>query len=364
MSINRGRLSVGFLGIGFVLLSNHAFAGVAFNLEGFEPWPLKNGQVQVCIRAPEDSNLRLKQKDYDSFRKDAVTVLNETWGRAPGLSFNESCSPSDPSQIVLTLTNQAGWGQCGSGKGAACTVGASATDPVAFRRVLVHEVGHGLGLAHEHQTPTNQPLCLREQVIYDGCLQCADGECSAQDYKDCFLLGTAPSPVVKLPPTGDYSQAAAKDRQLQREPDYTARALTRYDPLSLMGYCQVDFNGPGDSHNPTVFDLLAVEMLYSADRNYGLGCDVGCLLTKTGVVISSTGSLVSEWTGRGAYNIPMRISGSNAKVFSLAASQLPAGFSTLSYTFRDPWDNPRHGGGTVERSDAKFAAMVSLFTAQ
>ena len=93
-------------------------------------------------------------------------------------------------------------------------------------------------------------------------------------------------------------QQIAQFRVNDRVPITTGRVLTKFDPRSIMNYC----SGPDGRTEPvpTAYDMLGMEMLYAINRTYGLGWGVGCFVTTSGLVTSTTGSIVSEWIGSGS----------------------------------------------------------------
>lgn len=386
----------------------------AFAVGGFVPWPLTNGQLRLCITQKRSAEAPLSPTEFTAVRDHVVSILNSTWGVVPGLDFVASCTAP---AMRIALVRGAGWGFCGLGNGAACTVAADPANLSSVDGTAVHEVGHGLGLLHEHQRPDAEPLCPVEQTILNGCTQCATGTCSASDANDCWFSLPEAS-TISLSPS-DQSQAAtllaggnaacsacaqgtcqvgscdsqsncapatsywaclgvnptsgtmkvstadlgsARARVGDRTPIPNGIVLTKqYDGRSIMNYC-ASVNGRTDAF-PTSGDLLGMEMLYAADRNYGLGCGVGCFLTSAGLVASSAGSITSEWIMRGSVGIPFRVSETSNDVFSYPVSALPNGTSTVRYSFVDVAHHARTGSGTVIKSDTSFAAIAGAIAA-
>jgi hypothetical protein len=153
-------------------------------------------------------------------------------------------------------------------------------------------------------------------------------------------------------------QGSAQGRVGDRTPISNGIIMTAYDPKSIMSYCS-SVNGRASSDsNPTPYDMLGMEMLYSTTRTYGLGCGIGCFVTSSGVVTSTAGSIVSEWIMRGSAGVPFRVSGTSTDVYSYAVAGLPSGPSTLNYSFHDPVGHARSGSGVVNKSNTSYAALA------
>jgi hypothetical protein len=376
----------------------------AFVVGSFVPWTLSNGQLRLCFT--RDSSLTVTE--FTTIRDRVVTTLNNTWGNVPALDFVSSCTAP---AMSITLVKGGGSGSCGLGNGASCTIWGSASDLPDVDGTAVHEVGHGLGLLHEHQRPDAGTLCPFEQAILDGCQKCTALTCTAGEANACWFAAPAASTITVsaadkataatlysggkaacLPcsqgtcaigscaGTGTCSPAAsywgcfgrnptagtinvsagdrstAQGRVSDRTKIGSGGILTWYDPRSIMNYCS-GVNGRTDAI-PTQFDMLGMEMLYSANRTYALACGTGCFGTTTGLVTSSTGSVVSEWIRRGSVGVPFRVSGTSTDVYSYSVAGLANGSSTLNYTFRDPVGRSRSGSGTVTKGNPLYAAIA------
>jgi hypothetical protein len=376
----------------------------AFAVGGFVPWALSSGQLRLCFtRDPS-----LTTTEFTAVRDRVVTVLNQTWGSIPGLDFVSSCTAPSMS---ITLNDGAGAGFCGLGNGAACSIGADPANLPSVDGVAVHEVGHGLGMLHEHQMPGAAPLCANEAAILAGCTSCNAATCTAAQANACWFAVPAASSITVsaadkalatsrlasgvtacLPcsqgtctvgscdnatctpaasywgcfganpttgtvnvSTGDRGSAAG--RVNDRTVVTTGKRLTRYDPKSIMNYCAA-VNGGRTDDVPTPLDLLGMEMLYSTNRTHALGCGNGCFVTSTGLVTSTSGSLVSEWIARGSVDVPFKVSGTSSNVYSYSVSGLPNGTSTVNYTFVDPVNRSRSGSGSVTKSNTAYAALA------
>lgn len=110
----------------------------------------------------------------------------------------------------------------------------------AFRKTMIHEFGHSLGLPHEHNHP--------------------DETCG--------------------------------------QPNDNARPiapLTEYDPDSVMNYCK------SDGRFLTALDQLGIEMLYPFAGTRDVECGEGCFKTTfRTLLVRLDGAAVDEWTARGA----------------------------------------------------------------
>jgi hypothetical protein len=372
------------------------------------PWPNPNGRIELCFTRDAGNTLGA---DFNTAADHVYATLNTTWGNVPGLDFIEvGICRTDTLKIELGF-GAGDSGVCGWGKGASCAIGVNPANLAAADGTIVHEVGHGLGLVHEHQHPLAASLCPVEQNILDGCTQCVSGTCSASDCGKCFgvpansslavsstdrtsaqqllaggntacqscaqgtcLVGACPDGTCSpsdsywacfgaAPTTGtvtltadnkNFAQMRVNDRTVYTD----GIVLTNYDPLSIMNYCRSNNGALND--RPTEYDMLGMEMLYSADRNYGIACGGGCFATGSGLVTTSTGSVVSEWIARGSLGVPFRVGGTD--VYSYSVVPLPTGVSTLGYTFVDPIGRPRSGSGTVRKSNAMFAAIAEAAT--
>jgi len=385
----------------------------AFLVGGFVPWSLSGGILRLCFASDtSDPRFTLSASEFANVSAHVVDVLNSTWGNVPNMHFQSGCAAP---AMSIKLSKGGGYGNCGLGNGAGCAISIDPNDLASNDITIVHEVGHGLGLIHEHQRPDAQPLCAYEQTILDGCTKCSTGTCTALEATECWFAAPAASTIVVT--ASDKSTAAnlfalgkaacrscaqgtcaigscesgsclpsdsyfgcfgrnpslgtvqvssadlpnAQGRVSDRSAINDGRVLTTYDSISIMNYCASE-NGRIDAI-PTPRDMLGMEMMYSTPRVYGLSCSSGCFATGSGLLTSNDGSIVSEWIARGSLNIPFRVSGTSTDTYSYSVSGLVAGTSTVSYSFSDPVGRGRSGSAVVTKSNGSYAALSGAILA-
>lgn len=314
-------------------------------------WP--NG-VKVCFTSPDNADLTTAQRNQvNQAKTDAISALQETWAASSALTFTNvgDCPTTIPSgtlKIALEWykpdgpgnkdggIRQGGW--CGTGIGAWCIV--EANDINWVKPIAVHEVGHALGIPHEHQranaagTSWEVPLCPEERAIYDR--EVADG-------------GTS----------GD------------RQWDKSYWKLTTYDPDSVMNYCSAKTGGrrAGD-YRLTDRDKLGIEMLYPrfwtspAFRDLTVACGTSCFNTGSGPVARSNGSVTLGWTARGALDLRPTWSTPSG---GFQAQYLPVSRLTADYVTnpvlqdrlgRTHWGKNSPPGQRVITSNSKHTAIL------
>jgi len=287
-------------------------------------------------------------------------VLVSTWGRVPGVSFDSSCTPSERLNILLRDdVPDHDSSHCGIPSG--CVIYG------VNNGVFVHETGHGLGLSHELQRVDAQ-LCPEEQFALDTWHRCeaadaAGQPCTAADYNAIFY----PNPPVSSP-----TYLTNEDRSFlqwsldNNEPDPSYKLLTIYDRQSVMNYCagspaDPDFGREPGDFMPTALDLLGVEMLYPLSSGTPLGCKQGCFKTSTGVVARGDAVVTSDWTARGALNVPISLTTAPGGT-TIPASALPSGTASVNYYYWDPRGVRRSGTAISQKSNSMHAALVSSTT--
>jgi hypothetical protein len=327
-------------------------AATAFNLNNWQRRPMP---LRICTsRDPS-----LSGTAYPIYRGWMFSILTASWGRA-GLSFTDSGECTSNFDVQATFFGNGFFGRCSATGN--CKISGdntvTTTSQQNIQGISIHEFGHGLGLAHEHQRPGAPPLCTREQNILDTCTRCSNAAavpmpCAAADYNGCFLKAVT-TPQMLTP----EEKVSARDRINDRTIDNTAKVLATYDPRSVMNYCG-DVNGrpPLVDLLPTSLDLLSMEMLYPTNHVYRVGCSAGCLYTPDGVIVRSDGAVTSEWTGRGALNVSMTFNSFTGT--SVPASQIPNGTTSFSYTFLEPRGTTRSGSGIVHKNDGLHTALVA-----
>ncbi len=371
-------LAVNFGGSGALGAGNDETSGsitprsIAVDVSKWTAWAMP---LSVCFTRDSSS---LNLSDYNTLTRWAIDSLRDTWAMVGGVSFNQSCSSAQNLKITLQSKPDGLWGTCGTGIGATCTINASVADGVDLvKATVIHEVGHALGLLHEHQR-IDAMLCSFEQDVLNGCTSCISDSpsctplptCDAADYNACFLRNVTNSQALTTKQC-DLARMRIADRTFIP----SARRLTAgEDRMSIMNYCSGingrDLNPPLYDHArfmPTAYDFLGLEMLYPANVKYRVGCTNitnGCFSTGDGAIVRSNGALTSEWVARGAFDVPMRPYGSGNYATTVPSSSLPAGASIFSYQFIAPHQQILTGAGNVTKSNAAHTALViSIFAA-
>jgi hypothetical protein len=280
-----------------------------------EPMPLK-----ICTSEENPSGWQLPG-EYDTLRTWVFQTLASTWGRVPGIAFDDvgECTTLTPDQYHLNLTLSPGdAGGCSRGA-SSCGIAGHVNNENRFRFVVVHEIGHRLGFPHEHQR-ADDPQC------------------------DWIKAALATDP---------------NNGQLRQVSDLVL--LTPAETYSVMNYCGDSLRAAKNwDYQPTAWDLLGAEMFYPMDRVYPVGCRANCVYTSNGVVVRSDGAITSSWTARGGLNVVMRWGTLEGE--SIAADALPNGPSNVDYTFVDPRGARWNGSGMVTKSDSLHAAIVTGIT--
>jgi hypothetical protein len=298
-----------------------------------------------------------------------ITVPAETAPTVTGASLPETTAPGD---TVPPTSEPAGGGQdCQISVAAGAFPQLSQNTPdyrlfPALNRVILHEVGHALGLEHEH-VRLGANLCEKYRPILIGCQHCQaqeaiDSTCLGSDYNACLQPepGKEQESTARVPiSTKDHNEIAGRIAQYGGNPGVVP--LTVYDAASIVNYCAMEeYGGPRREADylPTPLDYLGVSMLYP-QLSHALGCKSGCFKTEGSFVVNDSGQLASDWTTLGALNItPAWVTSSWSGTGEvLSATHLPSnsGSVSFSYSYRGQTHN---GAGTVTKSNAKFAALL------
>jgi hypothetical protein len=196
--------------------------------------------------------------------------------------------------------------------------------------IVVHEMGHVLGFRHEHERDDNPHLCCVDVN--------QDGNCNPLSWK---------APDFGEAPPGKGTKTGF---------------LTKYDPTSIMSYCAA-FYGSGEvGFSP--MDALGAEIMYPLSYSRRLGCGTGCFHTSTGVSTRRDGSLVSDWTARGAVGIVpdwFWPGGQAARLEVLPVTSLPTSVN-VAYRYVDQRNRvhqtPTAGVILVQKSNPMHTAIL------
>jgi hypothetical protein len=308
---------------------------------------------------------------YTDLKALAMTGLQESWGLVPGISFvnRGECTSSMTSYLHIKIAWGPGWGgACGVGVGTTCGLGggtANDNDKKFYKAIIGHEVGHGLGLAHEHQR-VDADNCNKN--IVDACNRCktafdAGKTCTAADWNLCASPNPAVTTAVYYAPGSDqYGKIG--EMLGNNAPVSTLERLTPYDPISIMNYCAGKNGRDGLDDRPTAWDLLGMEMIYPLNTTYRIGCKSGCFVTGTGAITRTDGSVTTAWMERGALSITMIDPKTGQNVTSLSTSAIAAGSTQLTFTFKAPRTNTSlTTSGTLVNDNAAHTSLVNAIVA-
>jgi len=313
-------------------------------------WTSWHMPLSVCFTQPAvGQSGHMSDATFTSRADGYFAVLVSTWGRVPGVSFNKDCVASE--RLNILLSDDVATSQCGL---SGCVIYGLSDN------VFVHETGHGLGLAHEHQRSDHGPYCAGEQAYVDKLQRChtadvAGQPCTADDYNGIFY----PNPPATTPQYLTQSNRDFLQWSLDNNlPDSSYTLLTLYDPQSIMNYCSAEFGRLPEDSAPTALDLLGVAMLYPQSNGSPLGCGKGCFKTSTGVIVRTDGVVMSDWMARGAISVPISLT-TTPGGSTLPASALPSGTATITHYNWDPRSVRRSGTAVTQKSNSVHAALVS-----
>jgi hypothetical protein len=245
-----------------------------------------------------------------------------------------------------------------------------------IQNVIVHEVGHALGLPHEHKRLDavlgGNQACNEIAARLPGCLACANDQntCSIADYNACFETSYLTPPTVTLT---DAEQEVRDKFLWNNGPSDAVWPLTPYDANSIMNYCSnraQDYNEPTlTDYQLTPLDKLGIEVLYPRGNVLSLRCSSACIGTGSGVLVRTNGSVVDEWTWRGAWQWwsigfyhqnPTWSEGGHEIAYGspLNAADIPSS-GTVTLEAPGMWNSKIiRGSGTADVSNARWTAVA------
>jgi hypothetical protein len=336
----------------------------------FSTWTAWTMPVDVCFL--KDTNLTPTAAQYTSLQSTIMAGLQQTWGQVPGVSFvsHGDCGAIPPSNYLhLVVHWEAGaGGVCGAGVGTTCHFG-GATDTQSnidfLKQVATHEVGHGLGLAHEHQR-VDANSC--EKALADACVRCkqsidANQSCAAADWNTCNETHTCVATTPLTPAQAMQTCVPLNQTPYQKMAENignnaaiaTLQRMTAYDPDSIMNYCR-----QASGYQLTPLDLLGLEMIYPLNVNYPIGCSDSCFYANGGVITRQDhGAVTTSWMTRGALNVTLIDPVTSQQGTTIATQHLAAGSSQLTFRFIAPRTQQRlTTTGTLVNSDATHTALL------
>jgi hypothetical protein len=208
------------------------------------------GVVPVCFV----NRTGMPSADFADAGAKIFGALNDTWGSVGTIAFTGggTCSTPLPGNSTMKLSlehkfvrSDGGIDSADCNNDGACfrdNCRICIVDPIDYLPISVHEVGHGLGMAHEHQRAV---LDEDGNLVYgaDGGLQWEEALCATEQARE----------DGRLPDGGVFPG--------QRFAEYSFH-LTRFDPTSIMNYCGQSGGRVRGDYSLTALDRLGAEILH------------------------------------------------------------------------------------------------------
>jgi hypothetical protein len=331
-------------------VSSEQLAAGAIDVDTWTPYQMP---LAICYHRLVTNSAELDympDAEFDAAKNFVHGIIVSTWGTVPGMSFTRSCPATERMDVYL---RRGGGGACPFRQ--PCEIGKDDGWSV------VHETGHGLGWFDHEQVRPDAELCPDLVTYLEALYRCNDADlagdpCSAADYNLLFAW----LPHVTAPHRlNDEERALMPSFFAGNAPNPNLTLLTPPDPISVMNYCGSYFGRAAGDFYPTAYDYLSMEMMYPLPSGYPLKCypDRGCFNTGDGVILAANGYWTSDWTSRGALNIPMSRNEFPAATY-LTAGTLLSGSQTVNYNFWDPRGVKHTGSGTALVSTSVYTSIL------
>lgn len=273
-------------------------------------WPDHN--IKLCFTDLNVNNdKKLSDKEFNMAKEAITEGLRESWAASSAVSFSIGCT-GNTLPIKLNWTKDDGQpqygGACGYGPSTTCVVETKFPENydhpdnyddlnlylLRLKGIAIHEVGHALGIPHEHQRADStgetweEPLCTNKQAAYDKAI--IDISIYANDESD------EAKKIIEN----------AKNIIKNHEQIPSLEKLTPHDPFSIMNYCRNDnlvaLGMYPDKDRAVAFpplsylDRLGIEMLYPVSFQPEIRGD----LCFGKICREERLRFVTEWFARGA----------------------------------------------------------------